>query len=132
MPATTTYTPEQRKEWYSTMRKLAADIRSMTEEQREAILAKIGTTITAEGHPLSPFNTIYLHMQSERVHVQVGGVRQWRKVGRAVRKGETACGRIWVPLGKRDDADSDANGDGNMKFRLVPVFDVDQTIEVEG
>jgi len=130
----TTRTEAQKQEWKGAMQELARQVRSMSPQEREAVALRCGT-ITAEGHALSVYNTCFLWTQAGRVLVQVGGFRQWERVGRKVREGEHAAGYIYVPMSgkKRDDdepetAEERATG---MRFRLVPVFDVSQTIESE-
>ena len=130
------YTMEERKAWHGRMAELARKVRAMEPDER-ARLAETAGTRTCEGHVLGTFNTIYLMMQNGgTVPAMVGGVRQWRKVGRAVMKGEHALGYIYVPMGSRpsDGPESDAaevETTSNVRFRLVPVFDIEQTIEVQ-
>jgi hypothetical protein len=127
--------PEEIKAWYKTMADRAAEIRAMSETDRENLAAQAGT-ITCEGCPLSVFNTCFLWQQAGRALLQVGGFRQWKKAGREVIKGQHASGYIYVPMQKREeDADgSDEGGETEEKarkfFKLVPVFDVTQTVEI--
>jgi len=130
-------TTEEKQAWKERMGELARKVRAMSSDEKQALVAKIGGIFTAEGHPLSPFNTIFLWNQGGENITQVGGFRQWQKVGRVVAKGEAACGVIYVPIGKNksEEPDSETGGESEekirMRFRLVPVFDVSQTIEVE-
>lgn len=69
-------------------------------------------------------------------HLDARGYRQWQKVGRQVKKGETACG-ILVPLTRkaRDDESDEHAGDTDETeprrilygFKMVPVFGYAQT-----
>jgi len=100
----------------------------MPKEKQEEIAVKLGT-VTCEGHRLSTHNMIFLFCQDQGAHplAMVGGFRQWKKAGRQVQKGEHAAGYIYVPLGvKKDGEETDG-----VRFRLVPVFDVTQTEEIE-
>jgi len=123
---------EERAAWYDSMRALAAKVSAMEDGERQRLADELGT-VTAEGRPLSAFNTVFLANQAGRVLAQVGGFRQWQKAGRMVKKGEHAAGRIWVPTGARDAAEGEADGNGNgrRRFVLVPVFDVTQTEPAE-
>lgn len=121
-----TYTQAERKAWWLKMNSLAKQIGRMPADQQKAIADKIGT-VTCEGHPLSMFNCCFLYQQTERPLAMVGGHNQWKRAGRIVRKGEHACGHIWVPLGKKNgDQETD---DDRPRFRLIPVFDITQTEE---
>ena len=119
------HTEAERQEWKGRLVTLAAKIRALTPAERET-LAGAGT-LTAEGHALSLFNCCYLAAQAGRLVAQVGGFRQWERVGRTVRAGEHAVGYIWVPLAPRKVVGEDAAGDERVRFRLVPVFAVEQT-----
>jgi len=121
----------ERAAWRAKMTELAKQIKAMTEDERAKIVDRCGT-ITAEGHPLSPFNCCYLYMQAGRELVQVGGFRQWQRAGRKVRPGEHACGYIWVPKKGAESQDGQGPEPGEassraMQFLTVPVFDIDQT-----
>lgn len=117
-------------EWRASMGKLAKRIRDMSDEDKQALFGKTGT-LTAEGHQLSVFNCIFLHMQNGNSNplVQVGGFRQWQKVGRFVRQGEKSVGYIYIPCGQKekDEATGRETCTRADFFRLVPMFSVDQT-----
>ena len=125
-----TRTDEEKREWRQKMGDLARRVREMGLDERNALALKYGTT-TCEGHQLSAYNTVFLAMQTETLCVMVGGVRQWRKVGRQVIKGQHAAGYIYVPMGKRNNDDGDVEVDDTVRFRLIPMFDVTQTADVE-
>lgn len=120
------YTDEERKEWRSKMAAMAKRVREMPENERQKIAERLGT-VTCEGHRLSVHNTVFLWQQCGRPLLQVGGVRQWNKVGRAVEKGQRAAGYIYVPMRKEHEGD----GDSELKFRLIPVFSIEQTVETQ-
>lgn len=123
-------TDEEKKAWKEGMANLAAKVRQMTEEEKEAIACKCGT-LTAEGHPLSPYNTIFLWMQAGKALAQIGGFKQWQRIGRKVVKGQHAVGYIYVPMnGKKKEEEKSTEKAERMHFRLVPVFDVEQTEKV--
>lgn len=107
---------------------LAAKIRAMGEEERADIAGRVGT-ITAEGKALSLYNTCFLWAQAGRVLAQVGGFRQWKRAGRSVRKGEHAVGCIYVPMVRKgkEDQGADADAGESVRFRLVPMFAIEQT-----
>ena len=117
------------KEWKARMAKLAKQVKSMDEAEKQAFIGR-NLIITAEGHRLSLRNTCLLLFQSDGfTPVQVGGFRQWQKVGRVVKKGEHSFGCISVPIGiKKDDSGPDDTSD--LHFRWVSVFDVSQTEEI--
>jgi antirestriction protein ArdC len=78
-------------------------------------------------HDYSFSNTLLIAWQMPTA-TRVAGFHTWRKLGRAVCKGEKA---IWIlaPVTRRRDDD---NGDKNaprvaVSFRAVPVFDLSQT-----
>lgn len=113
---------------------LASRIRAMSEGQKRELVERFGSIFTPEGHALSLFNTVGLIQQAGgRSLGQVGGFRQWLKAGRMVRKGEHACGVIWVPLhGKKSAKTPSEEGENAVapqkpRFKIIPVFSVDQT-----
>jgi len=125
---------EEIKAWYKAKAEMAGKIRAMSENERADLAGRAGT-INVEGRPLSIFNTCFLWTQAGRALLQVGGFRQWQKVGRRVIEGQHAAGYIYVPMKKADADGSEKGGEGEeetrMYFKLVPVFDVTQTQEIE-
>lgn len=112
-------------------RELARVVGELTDEQRAALAMKAGIR-TIEGHELTPLNQCLLVSQRDRVSV-VGGFVQWKKAGRAVRKGESGLS-IWVPIAKRGggklpDKTTGEGGDssGRPGFIMGTVFDITQT-----
>lgn len=116
-------TREEKKEWFTKMQSVAKRVKEMTPSKREEMAIKFGT-ITCEGRSLSPFNCCYLWLQAGKALAQVGGFKQWQRVGRQVIPGERASGYIYVPMGNKKD---EADDNDRPSFRLVPVFDVTQT-----
>ena len=77
---------------YLAARSLAKKISEMTEEQKQAFLAKFPAIVTVEGHPLTVHNMVMALNQREDATV-IGGFRQWQQAGRQVRQGQKA---IWT------------------------------------
>ena len=123
----------EKKQWFAKMGTLAKQVRAMSEDEKNAFIDRLGgLVVTCEGHTLTPYNTIFLLYQVGKVNItMIGGFKQWQKVGRRVRKGQHAIGHIYVPMGaKKLDDDSDEGEPEEIRFRLVPVFDVSQTDEI--
>jgi hypothetical protein len=124
-------TPEQKakaEERRAKMRQIAKAVSEMTDEQRNAIVMRLGAVPTCEGRPLSVFNTCFLFTQFEGVSM-VGGFQQWRNAGRQVRRGEHALA-IWIPKGEKADnskAEPEADEVDRPSFFLGNVFDISQT-----
>lgn len=79
--------------------RLVTKISKMPQQEREAMVLRFGGIVSAEGKPLSLFNTCLLLTQDEQA-TMVGGFRQWQAVGRQVRKGEHGLA-MWFPLTKK-------------------------------
>lgn len=120
--------------------KLAKAVAEMSEEERAALVAKVGAIVTVEGRALSPLNSCLILMQCPNASL-VGGLRQWREHGkRAVQKGQSGLA-IWIPTGKGSTAeptaeDVKAEGEGEKAkrtgFVMGYVWDVSQTRPIEG
>jgi len=134
-------TPEQETERAERKAKLAElikQISGMTAFQRMQLFAKLPLVVNCEGRALSVRNTILIHHQIANPSM-VGGFRQWLKVGRCVRKGEHGASILFprTPSKAQESAQAD-NADGEtqvktgMRFLTGTVFDIDQTIQVEG
>lgn len=136
-------TPEQtaaRDARRDKFRELARRVSKMTEDERQAVIARMPAIVTIEGRALSAVNSILIGFQNPRATI-VGGFRQWIKHGRAVKKGEHGA-VIWVPGGAGKAAEGSAapaapageapadGGDG-VRFLTGTVFDVTQTAEIE-
>ena len=128
-------TPEQRaktQERREKFRALVKQVAAMTEEDRAAIVERIGAAPTCEGRALSHFNTVLLVSQCPNVSM-VGGFRQWIRQGRQVRKGERGH-YIWIPKHKDEDgraetAEAAAAEADKPNFVMGVVFDISQTEE---
>ena len=121
-------TEEEKQMWKARMSGIAKAIKKMEPEEREQF-AKKSPIFTCEGHILACYNTCSLLMQSigcEEPPTQIGGFKQWQKIGRKVSKGEHSIGSIMVPMGVKKDSDGQED-DSDIRFRHVPVFDVTQT-----
>lgn len=124
-----TLTPEQlaasaeRKEKFKA---LQARLKEMSEGERAALAARVGV-VTIEGHAMSVKNSCLIWMQNPRASV-VGGFAQWRKAGRAVRKGESGL-MIWFPctFKKKDESGAPIDGEEIGSFKTGYVFDLEQT-----
>lgn len=123
-------TQEEIARWKREMQGLAKRIKGMDETEKWHFVRQ-HLIITAENHQLTLNNTCMLLMQCpEFTPVQVGGYRQWQKVGRVVRQGESSIGVIMVPIGIREKADG-TEDKSDLRFRYVSVFDVSQTEEID-
>jgi len=121
--------------WKQKMAGISKQVKAMAPADREALALRLGTR-TPEGHTLSAWNTCFLWLQAGKALAIVAGFKQWQKAGRIVKKGEHAAGDILVPMfgnATADKTSEDAKDDTSaesrpeMRFRLVPVFDVEQT-----
>jgi antirestriction protein ArdC len=113
-------------------RALVKQIAAMTDEEREAIVQRIGAVPTCEGRALSCVNTLLLIRQCPNVSM-VGGFKQWIRQGRQVRKGERGH-YIWIPKhkgedGKGETVEAAADEAGKPSFLMGVVFDISQTDE---
>ncbi len=121
-------------------RKLAADVSSMPDEQRAALVNRAGGIFTVEGRPLSVVNSCLVLAQCPSASM-VGGFAQWLRAGRCVRKGESGLA-IWIPTGGRSNNNGpadvsssgepiaeagDAKANPRTRFIMGTVFDVSQT-----
>ena len=108
---------------------LARQVAAMSDDERAALVAKVGAIVTWEGRALSAFNTCLILTQFPTASM-VGGFRQWKAHGRSVKKGERGL-MIWIPTGKDEpDKPTDDEAEGAAKragFVMGHVFDVSQT-----
>src|SRR5437764_15065620 len=81
---------------------LANRVARMTDDERAALVARVGAIVTCEGRALSAFNSCLVLTQLPTAGM-VGGVWQWKDKGRSVRKG-AAGGRIWSATGGQGGA----------------------------
>jgi len=104
------------------LKELWGKVSEMTPAERAAMVEKVGTVTTCEGHPLTVNNAVLLLFQRGDVSV-IGGYRQWQAQGRQVRKGEHSLG-IWIPSFKKTEEDESNRPD---YFIFGNVFDITQT-----
>jgi len=117
-------------------RDLCAKVAALHEDERAALSARIVAT-TVEGRALSFGNNMLIALQRADATL-VGGFQQWRKMGRAVRKGESGL-MIWCPTERRGEREQATPDGGTEKvitgvedkpsFILGYVFDISQTEE---
>jgi N-terminal domain of anti-restriction factor ArdC len=123
----------QRRERFTA---LAKHVAAMSEDDRAALVMKVGAIVTCEGRALSVHNSCLVLTQRPTASM-VGGFRQWQAHGRSVKKGERGL-MIWVPTTRKDDATptaTEAQGAGEgaeegakrAGFVMGTVFDVSQT-----
>lgn len=112
-------------------RDLVSKVAAMTDEQREEWAERFSIA-TCEGHVLSPTNQILVGMQCETATL-VGGFNQWKRAGRAVKRGEKGIA-IWIPTADKKPAPDAAGREGegkdegdSVRFLMGTVFDVSQT-----
>jgi N-terminal domain of anti-restriction factor ArdC len=117
-------------------RALAKQVAEMTDDERAALVMKVGAIVTCEGRALSVHNTCLVLNQLPTASM-VGGFRQWKDKGRSVRKGEHGL-MIWIPTSKGEKAEeapaptpADGAEDAPKRagFVMGTVFDVSQTDE---
>jgi len=130
-------TPEQKRkaaERRERFRALAAQVAALTDDERAALVAKVGAIVTCEGRALSIHNSCLVLNQLPTASM-VGGFRQWKDHGRSVRKGAVGL-MIWVPTGRGEEGKGNApppEGEGidgapkRAGFVAGYVFDVTQT-----
>ena len=137
-------TPEQKAaaaERRTRFTELAKHIAALTDDERAALVARVGAIVTCEGRALSVHNSCLVLTQLPTASM-VGGFRQWQAHGRRVKRGERGL-MIWVPTARKDNAapvavdgppagDGPVEGDGKRaRFVMGTVFDVTQTEPTE-
>ena len=127
---------EEKTAWKDKMYGFVKQIRALSQEDRETLSNKMPVT-TCEGHALSVYNQCMLAMQSKTPLTIIGGFNQWKKSGRKVSSGQHTIGYIYVPMIQKtkNDEPKEISGlrvhmDKEVRFRLIPVFDVSQTEEL--
>ena len=88
-------------------------VSAMTEDQRAALAGQAGPR-KLSGEPFSVFNSCLLLAQHSAPTI-CAGFHDWRRAGRAVRKGETGL-IVWVPIGRRKE-NADGGGIGTNRNR---------------
>lgn len=116
---------------------LANQVAALSDDERAALVARVGAVVTCEGRALSVHNSCLVLAQLPTASM-VGGFRQWQAHGRSVRKGERGL-MIWVPTGRKDAAKpaapdaqpaNECQTEGDSKragFVMGTVFDITQT-----
>jgi N-terminal domain of anti-restriction factor ArdC len=96
--------------------------------------AWLRTRATLHGYSLH--NTLLIALECRRRGFDatyVAGFHAWRKLGRAVRRGEKGIPIFApMPLRRRDDEDDESSKSPRLLFRVVHVFDVSQTEPLPG
>jgi len=122
------------KERRQILRQIVKEIAKMSEDQRKAISEKMGLLVNPNGHPFSLFNTLLIASQGAQNPTILGGFKQWREHGRAVKKGEHGYAIFFPVTPKNGDQDEPKEEDieeDTLKFYIGYVFDISQTIEIE-
>lgn len=113
---------------------LAARVAAMSEDERSALVMRLGAIVTCEGHALSAFNSCFVLTQFPTASM-VGGFHQWRAKGRKVKRGEHGL-MIWIPRARGEtgedtapDAEADSGTEKGKRagFIMGTIFDVTQT-----
>jgi hypothetical protein len=109
---------------------LARQVAALTDDERAALVAKVGAIVTVEGRALSALNSCLVLTQLPTASM-VGGFQQWKAHGRSVKKGAHGL-MIWIPTRGKDDADkpTQEEAEGVAKrsgFVMGTVFDISQT-----
>jgi len=122
-------TPEQiakAKERRAKTRALAKQIAGMSREDQAALVHDWPTTI--EGHRVSLKNAMLIALQGGAQ--VIGGLQQWRKAGRKVKKGGASV-QIFVPLGLRKlDTEGEPDSESPNGYGIANVFDISQTEDI--
>jgi hypothetical protein len=109
---------------------LARQVAALTNDERAALVAKVGAIVTCEGRALSAFNSCLVLTQLPGSSM-VGGFQQWKTQRRSVKKGEHGL-MIWIPTKGKDGADKPAPEEAGAVARrsgfvMGTVFDISQT-----
>jgi len=120
---------QERRERFTNLVKQIADL---TAEQRAQLSSKMLVT-TCEGRTLSFTNQMLVALQHDGATV-VGGFQQWRRMGRAVSKGQHGIS-IWIPREPKKHEDKQpgevSSKELEIRFFMGTVFDISQTQEIE-
>jgi len=116
---------------------LANRVAQMSDDERAALVARVGAIVTCEGRALSVHNSCLVLTQLPTASM-VGGFCQWKAHNRRVKRGERGL-MIWVPTARKDDATPTANegqpaseaapesSEKRAGFVVGTVFDISQT-----
>ncbi|MBP3959533.1 hypothetical protein J8F10_30175 [Gemmata sp. G18] len=119
---------------------LANRIAALTDDERAALVARVGAIVTCEGRALSTHNSCLVFAQLPTASM-VGGFRQWLAHGRRIQRGERGL-MIWVPTSRKDATTpvvtesqpaNEGRADGGQRagFVMGTVFDISQTEAVD-
>lgn len=137
-------TPEQlaaRDERRIRFRAIVKQLAELPEAERAERMKRIGFVKLSTQSPYSPANSMLIAFQSVGHQPTIlGGFAEWKKQGRAVRKGEHGY-MIWVPIGiKKEEIPAvGTNGElttmlqevnADVHFTIGTVFDISQTEEI--
>ena len=109
------------------MQEICRQIKAMGDGERARMASGMQVTRAVDGDALSCYNQCMLCFQRPTVTL-VAGFRQWKGLGRMVKKGEHGlC--IYIPrFGKTGEDDQGEGKEGELKgFLFGTVFDVTQT-----
>ncbi len=93
--------------------------------QRYAQVLNPAPDANGNAHPYSLHNTLMIAVQRPDATL-CAGFKQWRKLGRQVRKGESGL-LIWYPTQRKTDPDDENATATETSFLTGYVFDVTQT-----
>lgn len=115
------------------VRQLVKQFAALPEAARIEFANQHAKIKTVEGRELSQVNTMLVYSQLPGASL-VGGFSQWKKNGRAVRKGEHGAA-IYVPCSRKQaddqqDGEQQANAEG-VYFTCGTVFDIGQTDQID-
>jgi hypothetical protein len=120
---------EEQKARRELMKGLIKRLAAMHPDEKAAFMAKLPCVVTLAGRSLSPTNTVLCYYQGLRDDKIVGGVAQWRAVGRQIIEGSAGYS-IWIPFIRKDkEAKEGDEGDEKTGFFLGTVYDLSQTVE---
>lgn len=111
---------------------LCKRLAALPEAEQLELRSKMPCIFNLAGRALSFRNQYLCYMQGMKAPGVVAGFRQWKTVGRTVRKGQHGFS-IWIPCrAKREEtAEGDMSEQGDSYFILATVFDLSQTCEIE-
>lgn len=100
-------------------------IAAMNDDERAKIVDRMSVVVNVDQHAFSVKNSCLIYFQKPNATI-VGGFHSWRKVGRAVRKGEHGF-KIWIPIQKKFSRPDTGTEETEMRFMMGTVFDITQT-----
>lgn len=122
------------------IRNFSKEISQYTNEELQEIAEELCIT-TIEGHVLSLKNQVLLDTQTRDLSWTpsvVGGYKQWLEAGRQVKKGSSSLAIIAGAMGNKKDKEGNniinkdsGENEKKLQFRIVNVFDITQTEEIQ-